>query len=151
MSIGGDCIHDIRAEWCLDCNPPADPVSNPQIWGEQAFEVIPVDDPIPLAEAADLAGLSEHQFSTGVAWLRETYPDLPLVSSRNGLQFTLDADQVLQFRAARIRSSLTTVRRVIRGAVLPYIRQVNPSAERQLARQANRLFEDIQELLDIPV
>jgi hypothetical protein len=149
--IDTDCIHEIRREWCATCNPPRDPESNQVVWANEAMMVIPSDGetPMPVDEAASLADLTRHQFNVAVAYLRENHPDLPLVSDRNGIRFTMDAAQVRKFRAQGARTALTIVRRRFRGAVLPYLKAsaASDSEVRRLTRQAERLLEDIEEFI----
>jgi hypothetical protein len=149
--IATDCIHEIRREWCGTCNPPRNPDSNRVIWADAAMMVIPGDgeEPLSLDEAAELAGLTRHQMDVAVAHMREAYPDLPLVSTRNGICFTMDEAQVAKFRAQGVRMALTIIRRRFRGAVVPYLRAAAASEQdmKRLTRQAERLLEDIEEFI----
>ena len=148
----GDCIHGLREEWCGDCNPLVGPASDLEIWVNTLSDVIPVAAPWeerwPSAEElADAAGLLPGQYSRAIAAIRERFPDLPLVSDRNGIRFTLDAKQVRIYREARMRTALTIVRRTVRGAVLPGIREINPEAERWVQIQAEHLLDQIEYLV----
>jgi hypothetical protein len=148
----GDCIHGLRGEWCGDCNPLAGPASELDIWINHLEEVIPVSQPWetrwPSAdELAWAAGLLPGQYARAIAAIRERFPDLPLVSDRNGIRFTLDARQVRIYREARMRAALTIVRRTFRGAVLPGIREISPGAERWVQIQAEHLLDQIEFLV----
>ncbi len=148
----GDCIHGLRTEWCGDCTPLVGPGSSLDIWVNNLSEIIPIAEPWetrwpPAGELADAAGLLPGQYAKAMAAIRERFPDLPLVSDRNGIRFTLDAQQVRIYREARMRTALTTVRRAFRGAVLPGIRQIRPEGERWVQLQAEHLLDQIEYMI----
>ena len=143
-----DCIHDIDRRWCYDCNPPASPASNAEVWADAVSMVIPGDgeDPMSVDDVAAAAGLTRHQFNKAVAWMRENYPDLPLVSSPAGISFTMDEATVNAFRRSRARSAETTIRRMMRGAVLPYVQQTATNRQyRRMQRMTDSLLDEIAE------
>lgn len=142
-----DCIHDIDREWCGVCNPAATPLED-RI--NAVFQVIPADGEKPrsLDDICWLAALNRYEVNQAVAAIRERYPDLPLVSDRNGIRFTLDEAAVRRFRQAGAKQALTLIRRRFRGAVLPYLQHAGDQAEvRRVERQLTRLMEDMEELI----
>jgi hypothetical protein len=149
-----DCRHLIEQAWCGECNPARGPESSLETWISQAFMAIPTDgqDPKPVDEAAFDAGLIRYEFNQATAAIRERYPDLPLVSDRNGIRFTLDPDAVDRYRRARLSQAETLIRRTVRGVIEPFKRAVGASdAEvRVVERSVQRLMEDIRELIERP-
>ena len=118
-------------------------------WAEQVFMHIPVGDDqgLTAAELAEVTGLSPQQVSAAVAYLRDHYPELPLVSGKTGYRFSLDAADVEAFRRWRVRSAQTTIRRAWTGVVKPYLDRAGSALEtRIIARQFERLLEDLEEL-----
>jgi hypothetical protein len=145
------CRHDIEEAWCGFCTPAIGPGSPLDGWIDSVSQVIPAEDedPMPMAELIELTGLARHQVTKAVAAIRERHPDLPLVSDRNGIRFTMDADAVRRFRNTAARTALTRIRRGYRGVLLPYLDQSGASeAEvRRIKRQFDRVLEDVEDLV----
>ena len=119
-------------------------------WAEILFEHIPSigDNPKSLAQCAHDANLTPWQVRQAVEYLRDTYPEFPLISSHEGYQFSIDADTVQTFRRARVRSALTLIRRTWDGAIHPYLNHVNdPLVAQVLTKQYKRVMEDLTELV----
>jgi hypothetical protein len=149
------CIHDIEAAWCGVCNPPIGPGSPLEEWINRVSEHIPADDDTPDRISHDdlvlYSGLTESQVNTAVAAIRERHPELPLVSDRTGIRFTMDGEAVRRFRNTAARTAMTRIRRGYRGVLLPYM-EVSGASEaqiRQIRRQFERVLEDIEDLLEV--
>jgi hypothetical protein len=150
MSRAADCIHLIDAQWCADCNPAAGPESPLEGWINDVFAVIPTDGEQPKSRdvIALESGHTLHETDTAVAAIRERHPDLPLVSDRNGLRFTLDHLDLVKYQHARASQALTLMRRMFRGALVPYmLHTADPSEVRRAQRQMERLLEDMEEFV----
>jgi hypothetical protein len=119
-------------------------------WAERIFNHIPALGEAPKSGeqlAAD-AGLKVTQIQKAIGYLRDTYPEFPLISSPDGYHFTMDADAVNAFRRARMKSALTTIRRTWEGAVKPYLDHINDEVVSLTVRkQYERLFEDVSDLV----
>jgi hypothetical protein len=118
---------------------------------EKVFPHIPFTPGTGLAghELADRAGISLDQVYEGVAFLRENFPDDPLIaSSRDGYHWTYDPKKVGAFQQWRALSAQTTMRRLWRGAVKPYVEEKGvPGQSEFLTKQFERLLEDIGSLM----
>jgi len=153
------CIHDLLPASCTICNghdaqQSAKRTPRAERYADDIFDHIPVEQEgwisqTDLAEDADLTGA---QVAAGVAYLRDNYPELPLLSSTEGYCFTLNEADINRFRLARTRSALTTYRRLWRGVVKPYI---DKSVDRQsisrqqaafLTKQYARLLDDLDDM-----
>lgn len=146
-----DCMHDIEEAWCGICTPAKGAESPLTLWVNSVSMVIPGDgeNPLSVDECAARADLTRHEFNQAVAAIRERHPDLPLVSDRNGIRFTMDQMAVNKFRRAGAGQAMTLIRRRFRGAVLPYLRNV--VSDREAAHMAVRvevLLEDMQRMAD---
>lgn len=148
------CIHELLAIECGICNGAMARQSlkrapSAQGYADVIFDLIPVDDegPISKCDLAEKAGLTEAQVGAGVAYLRDNYPELPLVSDVRGYAFTLNEADINRFRLARQRSALTIYRRLWRGVVKPWIQK---SAEQGSisAREAGSVTMQFEHLLD---
>jgi hypothetical protein len=151
------CIHDLIPSGCAVCNgadvtqrakrPPA-----AERHSEAIFDLIPVvaddtDRPISNQKLAAESGLTPAQVAAAVAYMRDNYPELPLVSSSDGYCFTLRSGDINRFRLARMRAALTIIRRLWRGVIKPYVdRRVKN--EKMGADQAGFLTMQFEHLLD---
>lgn len=143
-----DCIHGIEEAWCGNCRPRPERWG-PKRWADMLFAFIPSpgEDPLSQAELAEQAGLTNTEVAGAVIFLRENYPEFPLVSSPKGYRFTMDGIDVAKFRLWRVRTAQTAMRRAWRGVMLPYLTQTADAAEiRRVTRQFDRLLEDISDL-----
>lgn len=151
------CIHELIATECGICNGAAARESlkrapAAQGYADVIFDLIPVDDegPVSKCDLADKAGLSEAQVAAGVAYLRDNYPELPLVSDGRGYSFTLNEADINRFRLARQRSALTIYRRLWRGVIKPWIEksvergQIGRTQGAFITKQFERLLEDLE-------
>lgn len=153
------CIHELRVTECAICNgvearlnPRREPAAKG--YADAIFDLIPVEAEgwIGNAALADAAGLSPAQAAAGVAYLRDNYPELPLVSNRQGYCFTLNEADVSQFRLSRQRSALTIYRRLWRGVVKPFLDkrvvagEMDKVTARYITKQFERLLQDLDEM-----
>jgi hypothetical protein len=147
-----DCHHGIEEAYCGDCTPRTGPGSALDTYIDVVSLRIPGDGEAPISFGALVTAsqLSPGQVTAAVAAIRERHPDLPLVSDRNGIRFTMDEDAVRRFRNTAARTALTRIRRAFRGALLPYLEIAGTSdlQLRLLIRQFNRALEDIGDLVD---
>jgi|SRR5580765_284041 hypothetical protein len=149
-----DCLHGIEDEWCGDCHPStAGPDSALEQYINIVSLLIPGDGEAPASRDTLIlaSGLAPHQVDKAVAAIRERHPDLPLVSDRTGIRFTMDEDAVRRFRNSAARTALTRVRRSWRGVLLPYLENAGiPDIQmRLIERQFSRVLEDIEDLVDV--
>lgn len=152
------CIHELPATECGVCNGAEVRVSKraptAERYADAIFDLIPVEAEGYLSntDLADQADLTGAQVAAGVAYLRDNYPELPLVSNSRGYCFTLNEADVNQFRLARQRSALTTYRRLWRGVVKPYMDKSVASGDmdavtaRYMTKQFERLLQDLDEM-----
>lgn len=150
------CIHELNPQFCGYCNPNLDPPSTkrgrPALrheWADAVFDEIPADgeSPITAADLAKATGLTITQVAAGVAYLRDQHPEFPLLSSKEGYQFSLDPEAVVTFQRWRARAALTTMRRLWVGAVRPYLEKAARKPERTLVtKQFERLLEDLADV-----
>src|ERR1035438_547589 len=142
------CIHDLEEAWCADCTGRPTAINNRIAWAGDVMMVIPADPapPVPLDEISIRSRMSRAKVNAAIAYLRETYPDLPLVSNSRGIRFTMNEEEVNKFRHSRFLAAHTIIRRTFRGAVVPYLKQSGASKAtvRQFTRQMDRLLEDIR-------
>src|SRR5262245_59317240 len=124
------CIHELAASECSICNGADARQSlkrapSAHSYADVIFDLIPVEDEgwLSKCDLADMAGLTEAQVAAGIAYLRDNYPELPLVSESRGYAFTLKEADINRFRLARQRSALTTYRRLWRGVIKPWVDQ----------------------------
>lgn len=122
------------------------------IWAGMILYEIPIDPAPPLfgAVLALRTGLTRDQVSAGVAWLRDSFPGLPLVSSHKGYVWSTDPDDVARFKKWRGRTAMTVIRRCFSGDVIPLLRHTAPTQEPFITRQFERLLQDIDALLVTP-
>lgn len=93
------------------------------------------------------AGLTQHQVTTAIAYLRDHYPDFPLLSSPLGYRFSVNEAEINRFRCARARVANTIIRRLWTGTMKPFLECGGELAEtRLITKQFERLLEDIEEL-----
>lgn len=123
----------------------------PYHWSQLIFMHIPTvndGDPISGADLAAATGLSTRQIRHAVAYLRDNFPEFPLVSSPKGYRFSLDNIDVQQYRRARVRTAHTTIKRMYAGVVRPYLQQtVPPDIAEMVTRQFSRVLEDVSALI----
>jgi len=148
------CIHELIATECGICNGAAareSPKRAPAAEGysDVIFDLIPAEGegPISKSDLADKSGLSEAQVAAGIAYLRDNYPELPLVSDSRGYSFTLNEADINRFRLSRQRSALTTYRRLWRGVMKPWVQK---SVEQGLRAEhdADFIILQFEHLLD---
>lgn len=119
-------------------------------WADQVFDHIPGIGSEPLSgdALAKASNLTTAQVQSAVAYIRDNYPEFPLISSPDGYYFSMDLDAMNKFRRARMKSALTTIRRTWSGAVKPYLDRINnPIISNTLHKQYKRLMEDMGELV----
>lgn len=119
-------------------------------FAEKVFDHIPPvgGDPKPGVQIAAETGLTVKQVQRGVEYLRDHFPEFPLVSSPKGYQFTMDSIEVNAFRTARMRSVYTISNRTWESVVKPYVEQLkDPYLTRNMTKAYKRLLEDIRELV----
>lgn len=118
---------------------------------EKVFRHIPftADQGISGKDLARVAGISVDQVRMGIDHLRENFPEDPLIaSSREGYRWTYDPAMVGAFQRWRALSAQTTIRRLWRGAVKPYVEERGvPGQVEFQTRQFERLLEDIGALV----
>jgi hypothetical protein len=153
------CIHELDANECAVCNGAVarervKKAPSAERYADAVFSIIPVEDEgwISQDELAEKAGLSGAQISSAVAYLRDNYPELPLVSSAQGYCYTLNEADINRFRLARQRSALTTYRRLWRGVIKPYIEKsverggISPREGKFLTKQYNLLLDALEDM-----
>jgi hypothetical protein len=148
------CIHELLPVGCSICNgaDAREKAKRPlqrEKWADEIFEHIPVNEEgwISNADLAEASGLTGAQVAAAVAYMRDSIPDLPLVSGPQGYAFTVNEADVSRFRLQRARSAHTTIRRLWSGVLKPYIDQSGDQFEaKRTAKQFERLLEDIEEL-----
>lgn len=119
-------------------------------WADQVFDHIPGIGSEPLSgdDLAKASNLTVAQVQSAVAYIRDNYPEFPLISSPDGYFFSMDLDAMNKFRRARMKSALTTIRRTWTGVVKPYLDHINnPIITQTLHKQYKRLMEDMGELV----
>jgi hypothetical protein len=86
---------------------------------------------------------------SGIIWLREHFPEHPLVStSKDGYHWTYDPQQVGAFQRWRALNAQTTIMRLWRGVVKPYAEERGvPGQVEFQTRQFERILEDIGALI----
>jgi hypothetical protein len=121
-------------------------------WALAIFDNIPkgVDaQPISGADLADRTGLSYVQVLAGAAYLRDNYPELPLVSSKAGYLFSAEPQRVHAFWHWRMSCALTIVRRLMTGVIIPFLNTLGDTPTTRLVRkQFERAVEDLEALND---
>jgi len=150
------CIHELHPEYCGYCNPklatPDTKRGRPSLrhtWADAIFDQIPADGETPISadDLVEATGLTKGQVAAGVAYLRDQHPEFPLLSSRDGYQFSIDPEAVIAFQRWRARAALTTMRRLWTGAVKPYLNKTARKPERLLiTKQFERLLEDLADV-----
>jgi hypothetical protein len=146
------CIHELTADFCTICNghdAVRKRAPRAESYADAIFDHIPVEAEgwISKDDLAQEAGLTGAQVAAAVAYLRDNYPQLPLVSSTDGYCFTLNEADVNRFRMARTRSALTTYRRLWRGVVKPFLDK-SVESHRMTRREAEFLTKQYDRLLD---
>lgn len=151
------CIHELTLAECAVCNgadarDESERAPRAERYADAIFDLIPAQGEgwISQRELADRAGLTGAQVGTAVAYLRDNYPELPLVSGPAGYCYTLDEADINRFRLARTRSALTTYRRLWRGVIKPFVEKSTERggiSEREaqfLTKQYDRLLDDLE-------
>lgn len=146
------CIHDLLRTECGICNGAlarqnARPPSSSERCADAIFDLIPIEGYISNPHLAELTGLTGPQVAAGVAYLRDNYPEMPLVSGREGYSFTLKEADVNRFRLARQRAALTIYRRLWRGVIRPLVATMEPEKARYTTRAFERLLEDLEDMI----
>jgi hypothetical protein len=96
---------------------------------------------------------AKDQVSDAIAWLRENgVAQWPLLSNTRqagaGYWFSHDEQaEVSAYRSSKVREIQTTVRRLKRGVLDPYLTGAAPELQRRTARDVTRLLEDLEDLL----
>ena len=105
---------------------------------------------ISVQELMDRTNLRYMQVIAAVAYLRERFPEYPLISSHSGYQFSLDPERLGDFWRWRARSAKTTLTRLWNGALHPYFQhnQAHPYA-RLVQRQGQRFIEDLTYFIEL--
>jgi len=120
-------------------------------WAARIVMLIPTqadDRWISASELMDAAGLTYMQVIAAIAWLRDNHPEYPLISSRSGYRFSVDAQLVREFTKWRLRTSLSVMRRCYTGVVAPYLTKVPDNVYGPLVKiQYERLLEDLGRLI----
>lgn len=116
-------------------------------WAELVFDKIPHDRWITGNDLMALTGLTYMQVVYGVAYLRDNFPDFPLVSSKQGYRFSVDAREVRAFAAWRAKTALTIMRHAYRGVVAPYLQTVGAREKINVTKQFERALEDLGDLV----
>jgi len=120
-------------------------------WAARIVPLIPSQTDnrwVSVNELMDATGLGYMQIMAAIAYLRENYPEFPLISSKAGYRFSVDAREIRRFARWRLSTSLSVLRRSYRGAIAPYLRAVPDNALGPLVqRQYERLLEDLGDLL----
>lgn len=143
--------------WCTLCtgnyrpNPRGRPSERPE-WADIIQTWIPAvgDDWISKDELAEVSGLTPQQVGSAISFLRDTEPDLPLVSGPEGYRFSIDEEDINRYRKAAVKTAHTRIRRAWRGVILPYLKHGDTSdyKRRQITKAFDRLLEDISDLVD---
>jgi len=148
------CIHELRPSECTICNgrdarERSKRAPRAERYADAVFDLIPIEAEgwIGQDDLAHKAGLTGGQVAAAVAYLRDNYPELPLVSSVDGYCFTLNEADINRFRLARTRSALTTYRRLWRGVIKPFIDK-GVRNQRMTKREAEFLEKQYERLLD---
>lgn len=143
-----DCFHGIEQPTCSLCNPAEKPPRPVEVRAAQLERWIPAlnDDPISASELADVSGLTVDEIYEGMAFIRDHYPDLPLVSDSRGYRYSTNQEDVDHYRAARFKTAYTQIRRTWRGVVKPYLDERGDiEIARLIGKQFDRLLEDIED------
>lgn len=127
----------------------ARPLPKKAEWADRIFQLIPAvgHQPISQKQLALASNLKPRQVEQAVAYLRDTFPEFPLVSSQDGYCFSVDGDVVAKFGKTRAKVALTTIRRSWEGAIKPYLSHINDQAVAVIVqKQYSRIMEDLAEL-----
>jgi hypothetical protein len=144
------CLHELEQAQCSICTPVATRPRPVEVRAAQLERWIPAlnESPVSAADLADVSGLNVSQIYEAVGFLRDAYPDLPLVSDGRGYRWSLDREDIDRYQAARAKTALTQVRRSWRGVVKPYLEEFGDTATtRLIAKQYERLLEDIEDMI----
>jgi hypothetical protein len=120
-------------------------------WADHLFQVVPCvgEDPKPSRAITAETGLTQDQIYDAAAFIRDNYPEFPLVSSAKGYHFTVESGLVDRYRLARVKTGYTTIRRTWQGVVRPYLETLEDrKLARATAKQYERVLEDVRELLE---
>jgi hypothetical protein len=121
--------------------------SRKQYWADLVAAAIPVDEWMSQAEVCEATKLTPAQVMAGVAWIRDEVPDLPLVSSRDGYSFTLQATAIRKYNNRRVRAAFTIIRRLYTGVIKPWLVKINHPKGKEVDKQFSRLLEDLADVL----
>jgi len=126
----------------------------PAVWGDLVVGFIPVGPahaPVGRQTLASLAGLSATQVQDGIAWLRDHYPGLPLLSGASGYLFSTEPQAVARYRDRQLGAVLTTISRLQTGTIAPLLVNAPPWLREAQARNTQRLIEDLEMLRRSPL
>ena len=130
-----------------------------QARAESVFDhLIANPDGLTLTDLATRLDCTYKQARDGIARLRDTLgvDAKALVYDTRGIGqgkragvyfFTLDADLIDRHRARIVRGAFTTMRRLYTGTLRPYLHSQPDAIARIVARQFERLLEDMDELI----
>jgi hypothetical protein len=120
-------------------------------WAELVFMHIPTSHDTRWATANELmaqTGLRYMQVTAAIEYLRDNFPEFPLVSCKKGYRFSVDPREVRAFAAWRAKTAMTILRHSYRGAVAPYLKNMPQSPIVPVVRkQFERALEDLGELI----
>jgi hypothetical protein len=121
-------------------------------WAAQIFQHIPSEHEdrwVSGIQLMQLTGLKYMQVVYGVQYLRDNFPEFPLVSMpKRGYRFSMDGRDVRAHAQWRVKTAFTIIRHAYRGAVAPYLQKLPDSPLAPVVkRQFERALEDLGELI----
>jgi hypothetical protein len=123
-------------------------------WAAQVFQHIPTADEdrwVSGVELQRLTGLKYMQVIYGIQYLKDNFPEFPLVSMpKRGYRFSLDGRDVRAHGQWRMKTAYTVVRHAYRGAIAPYLQHLQKSdgpLVPVVRRQFERALEDLGDLI----
>lgn len=111
-----------------------------------AEATIPVDtETISLWDLSCILQLTTGKTQELIAELRDGNPPIPLITGvHGGYYYTTDPDAIAAFKRHRMRTALTTIRRLWQGAIKPQLKELgDENLELLYTRQFERVIEDI--------
>lgn len=145
-----DCFHGLEHKTCSLCNQAEKPPRPVEIRAAQLERWIPAlnDNPVPATELAEVSGLTVEQIYEAMGFMRDNYPDLPLVSDGRGYRYSMNQEDIDHYRSARFKTAFTQIRRTWSGVVKPYLDERGElEITRLIGKQFDRLLEDIEEMI----
>lgn len=118
-------------------------------WADAIFNHIPHDGWLHVWELQARTNLTYGQVEAAIAYLRENFPDFPLVSSpQQGVRFSVDPRDVRAFAKWRVSTAVTILSRCFTGSVAPYLSQLGDHRQEvSVRRQFERTLEDLGDLV----